>query len=99
MDAVLLALLKKINSKVVEVSTAVNTKRYGVRWDKVNAQCTRLYDAAGITLVTTSFGHFGSVNLTYNNPFDNIKPWSGRKLVNVDLATYKILQTAGGNVF
>lgn len=66
-------------------------KRYTVRWDMVNAQCTRLNDAADITVDTTNFGHFGAVNGSYYNPFDYIYPWSGRKLCNIDLDLYRAL--------
>ena len=63
-------------------------KHYTVQWDKTNAQCTRLNDAASITTVTTNFKHSGSVNENYDNPFDSIYPWSERKLCNIDLETY-----------
>ncbi len=75
-------------------------KRYGVLWDKVNAQCTRrLWDAAGITTDTTNFGHFGSVNPNYDNPFDSIYPWSERKLCNYSIAAFvEISDTDGYDV-
>lgn len=79
-------------------SAPVSTgKHYTVEWDKNLAQCTRLNDAASITTDTTNFGHFGSVNANYNNPFDDIYPWSGRKLCNVDIPTYMAL-TSGDNI-
>ena len=66
-------------------------KHYTFVWDKVNAKGTRLNDAASITTTTTNFGHFGSVNQNYDNPFDSIYPWSGRKLCNIDLDEYMAL--------
>ena len=64
---------------------------YTFVWDQVNAKGTRLNDAASITTTTTNFGHFGSVNANYDNPFDSIYPWSGRKLCNIDIPTYMAL--------
>ena len=61
---------------------------YGVIWNKVTATCTRIYGAKNITTTTTNFGHFGSVNASYSNPFDDIYPWKERKLCNIDLAAY-----------
>ena len=72
-------------------------KHYTMQWDMVNAQGTRLNDAASITTTTTNFGHFGSVNENYDNPFDSIYPWSGRKLCNIDLETYRGL-TEGDDI-
>ena len=89
----------KINSFDGFVYALANAKRYGVRWNKANAACTRLYDAATITTTTTNFGHFGSVNASYNNPFDNLYPWRDRKLVNVNVATYRAAIAAGTDVF
>ena len=74
-------------------------KRYGVRWNKVNAACTRLYDAAAITTTTTNFGNFGAVNASYSNPFDALYPWRDRKLVNVNVTTYRAAIAAGTDVF
>lgn len=54
---------------------------------------TRAGDAADITTTTTNFGHFGSVNPNYSNPFDKIYPWSKRKLCNIDLDLYRGLQS------
>lgn len=72
-----------------------DTKRkvYGVAWDITNAQCQRTKDALPITTTTTNFGHFGSVNPDYSNPFDLIYPWSGRKLCNIDIEAYMGLQS------
>ena len=72
-------------------------KHYTMQWDMVNAQGTRLNDAASITTTTTNFGHFGSENENYDNPFDSIYPWSGRKLCNIDLETYRGL-TEGDDI-
>ena len=67
-------------------------KHYTAVWDKTLAQMTRANDAEDITTTTTNFGHFGSVNPDYDNPFDKIYPWSKRKLCNIDLDLYRGLQ-------
>jgi hypothetical protein len=64
---------------------------YGIKWDKVNAQCARAFDASGITTDTTNFSHNGSVNANYNNPFDALAPWNGRRLCNISLSVYMAL--------
>ena len=83
----------KGHSTVAVMVSSTAPKHYTVMWDKVNAKCTRLNDAANITTTTTNFGHFGSVNANYNNPFDAIYPWSGRKLCNIDLDAYMALSS------
>ncbi len=72
--------------------------RYGLRWDRVNAKGTRLWDAAAITTTTTNFYHYSVKNASYNNPFDTLYPWSHRTLCNVDLAAYKAIYQAGGDI-
>lgn len=74
------------------------TKKYGFLWDKVNAKGTRLWDAAGITTDTTNFGHFGSVNPAYDNPFDSIYPWSERRVCNYDMRILKTIVADGYDV-
>ena len=74
------------------------TKKYGFLWDKVNAKGTRLWDAAGITTDTTNFGHFGSVNPNYDNPFDSIYPWSERRVCNYDMRVLKTIVADGYDV-
>ena len=61
---------------------------YGVLWDQTNAQMTRIWDAADITTTTTNFTYNGSENANYDNPFDDLYPWSGRKCCNVDIEAY-----------
>lgn len=73
-----------------------NTHIYGVKFDKVNNKCTRLWDAANITTDTSQF-RYTSTSSTVNNPFDSIYPWSEFELCNVDLAVYKALP-AGSSV-
>lgn len=73
-------------------------KKYGILWDKVEATCTRLWDAAGITTDTTNFGHFGSVNPNYDNPFDSIYPWSERRVCNYDMRILKTIVADGYDV-
>lgn len=64
---------------------------YTAVWDQVNAKMTRENDAAWITTDTTNFAHKGTVNPNYNNPFDNIYPWRGRKLCNISVPDYMAL--------
>ena len=73
-------------------TSAINRVRhYGARWNKTQAQMTRLYDAESFPTDITNFAHRGSVNPNYNNPFDKIYPWSGRKLCNIDIDAYRAL--------
>lgn len=81
----------------MRTESSVPPKHYGARWDKVQAQMTRLYDAEDFPTDTSNFGHFGSVNPNYNNPFDNIYPWSEIKLCNIDINLYMNL-TEGQSV-
>ena len=74
------------------------TKKYGFLWDKVNAKGTRLWDAAGITTDTSNFGHFGAVNPNYDNPFDDIYPWSERRVCNYDMRVLKTIVADGYDV-
>ena len=76
---------------IIKSGSASTGKHYTVRWDMVNARCVRLNDAESITTDTSNFGHFGSENENYDNPFDDIYPWSGRKLCNIDIALYMSL--------
>ena len=77
-----IATFKRLNNDV---------KIYGVHWDKTSSSMTRLYDAAGITTDTSNFVYLGSVNENYDNPFDEIYPWSECKQCNVDLTAYRAL--------
>ena len=74
-----------------------DVKIYGVLWDKTSSAMTRLYDAAEITTDTTNFVYSGSVNDSYDNPFDDIYPWRECKQCNVDLTTFRSL-TAGDDI-
>lgn len=65
---------------------------YGAIWDRNNTKMTRTGDAADITTTTTNFKHSGSINANYNNPFDDIYPWSDVKLCNIDINAYRQLQ-------
>lgn len=73
-------------------------RKYGILWDKVEATCTRLWDAASITTTTTNFGHFGTVNPNYDNPFDSIYPWSERRVCNYDMRVLKTIVADGYDV-
>ena len=64
---------------------------YGVVWDKTSSAMRRLFDSEDITLDTTNFVYSGSVNDSYDNPFDDIYPWSECKQCNVDLDIYRSL--------
>ena len=66
-------------------------KQYIIRWDKVNSNCTRMGDAASITTTITNFCHRGTVNPSYDNPFDQLYPWKYRKLCKVNRAAYAVL--------
>ncbi len=66
---------------------------YGVLWDKTSSSMQRLYDSASITTDTTNFVHKGTINPSYDNPFDSIYPWSDCKQCNVDLDTYRALSS------
>lgn len=81
----------------MRVEPTIPPKHYGARWDKTLAQMTRLYDAESFPIDTSNFGHFGSVNPNYSNPFDNIYPWSEIKLCNIDINLYMNL-SAGQNL-
>ena len=66
-----------------------NIHRYGVMWDGVENKMSRLYDAEDITTTTTNFRYGGVVNPNYDNPFDDIYPWSELEQVNFDLDAYR----------
>lgn len=78
------------------IANIPNARHYGARWNKTQAQMVRLYDAAAFPTTTTNFGHFGSVNANYSNPFDSIYPWSGIRLCNIDLNLYANLAAGDG---
>ena len=87
------------SARVTEMLERAGTiKKYGILWDKVEATCTRLWDAAGITTDTSNFGHFGAVNPNYDNPFDSIYPWSERRVCNYDMRVLKTIVADGYDV-
>ena len=88
------ALLREIDFGRKEVG---GVKLYGVLWDKTSSAMRRLYDSASITTDTTNFVYSGSVNESYDNPFDDIYPWSECKQCNVDLDLYRA-QVAGDDI-
>ncbi|MEG1891375.1 MAG: hypothetical protein RR301_08155, partial [Clostridia bacterium] len=95
----------KLTGRVDELERSVQridwksgVKKYVIRWDKQNAICTRMNDAAGITADTAHFCHKGSVDAAYSNPFDNLYPWSHRKLCKVNRATYATLFNTGADI-
>ena len=81
-----------------ELEKAGVFRKCGILWDKVKATCTRLWDAAGITTDTSNFGHFGTVNPNYDNPFDDIYPWSERRVCNYDMRVLKTIVADGYDV-
>lgn len=83
---------------VGELEKAGVFRKCGILWDKVKATCTRLWDAAGITTDTSNFGHFGTVNPNYDNPFDDIYPWSERRVCNYDMRVLKTIVADGYDV-
>lgn len=71
--------------------SAFGSHCFGAKWNKTTHKMSRTGDAAPITTTVTNFAHRGSVNANYDNPFDAIYPWSGRRLCNVDIQAYKDL--------
>lgn len=92
--------MQSVGSQLAQIATDMenNANIHYIVWDTVNATCTRGGASAGVTTTTTNFGHFGSVNANYLNPFDQFYPWSGRKLCNVDITTYRSIYAAHGNL-
>ena len=87
------------SARVTEMLERAGTiKKYGILWDKVEAACTRLWDAVGITTDTSNFGHFSTVNPNYDNPFDSIYPWSERRVCNYDMRVLKTIVADGYDV-
>ncbi len=74
-----------------QISTITSIHQYIIKWDKTNSQCSRMGDAESITTTLTNFGHFGSINGSYDNPFDDLYPWKYRKLCKVDRTAYAAL--------
>ena len=87
--AALSAEVNGIKEDVAEIKSNTILGLYGARWDRLTNKLTRLAMAAGITTDTTNFGHFGSINANYDNPFDSIYPWSEMVVCNVDLDKYR----------
>ena len=83
-----------LNARLENIEDAALTHRYGIQWDKTNATCTRLYDAVGLT----ANAHKGTYNASQVNDFDSRYPWSGRKLCNIDVATYQVLHENGEDI-
>lgn len=95
------AIVNRINdleADVQRIDWKTGVKKYIIRWDKISAQCTRMGDASAITTTITNFAHRGSLNPSYNNPFDALYPWSQRKLCKVNRAAYKTIHDAGGDI-
>lgn len=86
-----------LNARVADLQQQINAAMtrgihiYGAKWDKTNAACARVFEAAGISTDTTNFKHSGSINGSYSNPFDNIYPWNLFRQCNVDLTKYAAL--------
>ena len=82
-----------LKEAVVHIGDHTDLGLYGVKWDRLTNRLTRIARAADITTDTTNFGHFGTINENYDNPFDKIYPWSEMFQCNVDLVKYR----AGGS--
>lgn len=89
--------LAALRSKLADTALS-NVHHYGAKWNKTIHSMTRTGLAAGITKTLTNFAHRGSVNANYSNPFDNIYPWSGCKLCNINLETYRSIIANGGDI-
>lgn len=90
------AQLDEVIDDVTDLKTAISDLQenteiglFGAKWDRLTNRLTRLYGAKGITTDTSNFGHFGSINANYDNPFDNIYPWSDMFVCDVDLTLYR----------
>lgn len=86
-------LLKKKGFKAIFPNASESSlyQHYIARWDKEHSQMVRMGDAADITTSVTNFKHSGTVNANYSNPFDNIYPWSARRLCNISIEAYRAL--------
>lgn len=82
------------DDSIEALQNAALPHRYGILWDKVNAKCTRLYDAVGMT----ANAYKGTYNADLKNDFDDCYPWRDRILCNVDLDEYKRIHAAGGDI-
>ena len=85
---------QELKDDIRRIDYKTDTHKYGIQWDKTNSSCTRLYDAVGMTAAA----HKGSYNANLVNDFDNVYPWSHRKLCNVNIAEYKRLYEAGTDI-
>lgn len=87
----------QIDENTTEIEAVKNTLSdlqfksglYGAKWDRTTNLLTRTRDAVGITTDTTNFVHKGTINASYDNPFDAIYPWSKMKVVDIDLDMYR----------
>ena len=83
---------QKLDAMENQIETVFNNTPYGLfgaRWNKATNLMTRIYGADGITTDTSNFGHFGSRNANYDNPFDTIYPWSDCFVADFDLVKYR----------
>ena len=81
--------LSDLLSAISDLQENTEIGLFGAKWDRLTNRLTRLYGAKGITTDTSNFGHFGSINANYDNPFDNIYPWSDMFVCDVDLTLYR----------
>ena len=65
---------------------------YGARWDRLQHRLTRYGAAKDFDTDVTNFRINGEVSSSYDNPFDDLYPWSERKLCNINLTQYMALQ-------
>lgn len=85
----LVSAINEVNASVDDIADNSDLGLYGVMWDRLTNRLTRLAQAKGITTDTTNFGHFGSVNANYSNPFDSVYPWSEMFVADFDLTKYR----------
>lgn len=84
----------ELKTDIRRIDYKTGTHMYGILWDKTTATCTRQYDAVGMEAAA----HLGTYNANLVNDFDNVYPWSHRKLCTVDLTEYSRLYEAGADI-
>lgn len=78
-----------LKSAITDLQENTTVGLFGAKWDRLTNRLTRLLGAKDITTDTTNFCHKGTINANYNNPFDEIYPWSEMYQCDVDLTKYR----------
>ena len=81
--------LEDLKSAITDLQENTTVGLFGAKWDRLTNRLTRLLGAKDITTDTTNFCHKGTINANYNNPFDEIYPWSEMYQCDVDLTKYR----------